>query len=245
MVFRLHIYALVFTTIIFSQVYQNGDYLKYLSGNICENDSLEWSSTKKGLSDVLFISSFATWWIPCQTESQEIEKIHKEFKDRGVEVIGAGMDWNNPFSCEEWVEKFNLTYPILDDSEGEKIYNYFGNGIVPYNVVIDRNMRLIYSSSGFNKDEIVDAIKTGLKTSIKHELPLKKNKLSQKIDSIFYYDSIVSINFSSKRTCFYVAQLNVKRSLIKLIFISFYIYVLLQISVINRATFFIKYGVFF
>ena len=177
MVFRLHIYALVFMTIIFSQVYQNGDYVKNLSGNICENGSLEWSSTKKELSNVLFISSFATWWIPCQTESQEIEKIHKEFKYQEVEVIGAGMDWNNPYSCEEWVEKFNLTYPILDDSEGEKIYNYFGNGVVPYNVVIDRNMRLIYSSSGFNKDEIVDAIKAGLKTSIKRELPLKKNKL--------------------------------------------------------------------
>ena len=87
------------------------------------------------------------------------------------------MDWNNPYSCEKWADKFNLTYPILDDSEGEKIYNYFGDGVVPYNVVIDRNMRLIYSSSGFNKDEIVDAIKTGLKTPIKQELPLKKNKL--------------------------------------------------------------------
>ena len=178
MVFRMHIYALFFITIIFSQVYQNGDYVKNLYGNICENDSLEWTSTKKELNNVLFISSFATWWIPCQTESQEIEKIHKEFKNQGVEVIGAGMDWNNPYSCEKWAEKFNLTYPILDDSEGEKVYNYFGNGVVPFNVVIDRNMRLIYSSSGFNKDEIVDAIKTGLKTSIKQELPLKKNKLS-------------------------------------------------------------------
>ena len=177
MVFKLNIYALVFITIIFSQVYQNGDYVKNLSGNICGNDSVEWSSTKMGLNNVLFISSFATWWIPCQTESQEIEKIHKEFKNQGVEVIGAGMDWNNPFSCKEWVEKFNLTYPILDDSEGEKIYNYFGDGVVPHNVVINRNMRLIYSSSGFNKDEIVDAIKTGLKTSIKRELPLKKIKL--------------------------------------------------------------------
>ena len=88
------------------------------------------------------------------------------------------MDWNNSYSCEKWAEKFNLTYPILDDSEGEKIYNYFGDGVVPYNVVLDRNMKLIYSSSGFNKNEIVDAIKTGLKTSIKRELPLKKNKLS-------------------------------------------------------------------
>ena len=61
MIFRLHIYALFFTTIIFSQVYQIGDYVKNLCGNICENDSLEWSSTNKELSNVLFISSFATW----------------------------------------------------------------------------------------------------------------------------------------------------------------------------------------
>ena len=50
-----------FLTICFSQVYQNGDYVKNLSGNICGNDALEWSSTAKGLSNVIFISSFATW----------------------------------------------------------------------------------------------------------------------------------------------------------------------------------------
>ena len=80
---------------------------------------------------------------------------------------------------EDAISYFKVSDKITHDlSEGKKIYNYFGDGIVPYNVVIDRNMRLIYSSSGFNKDEIVDAIKTGLKTSIKNELPLKKNKLS-------------------------------------------------------------------
>jgi len=89
------------------------------------------------------------------------------------------MDWNNPYSCEEWSEKFNLTYPLLDDSEGERIYNYFGNGVVPYNVVIDRNGKLIYSASGFNKDEIVDAIKIGLKISKKENSLLKEIKLEQ------------------------------------------------------------------
>ena len=61
MILRLHIYALFLTTIIFSQVYQNGDYINNLSGNICGNDGLEWSSRAKGLSKVIFISSFATW----------------------------------------------------------------------------------------------------------------------------------------------------------------------------------------
>ena len=97
----------------------------------------------------------------------------------GVEVVGAGMDWNNPYSCEEWSEKFNLTYPLLDDTEGKRIYNYFGNGVVPYNVVIDRDGKLIYSASGFNKDEIVNAIKFGLKISKKENSLSKKNKIKK------------------------------------------------------------------
>ena len=89
------------------------------------------------------------------------------------------MDWNIPYSCEEWSEKFNLTYPLLDDSEGERIYNYFGNGVVPYNVVIDRNGKLIYSASGFNKDEIINAIKIGLKISQKENSLSKEIQLEQ------------------------------------------------------------------
>ena len=61
MIFNLHLYALFLITISFSQVYQNGDYVKSLSGNICGNDGLAWSSITKGLSNVIFISSFATW----------------------------------------------------------------------------------------------------------------------------------------------------------------------------------------
>ena len=61
MIFNLHLYALFLITISFSQVYQNGDYVKSLSGNVCGNDGLEWSSATKGLSNVIFISSFATW----------------------------------------------------------------------------------------------------------------------------------------------------------------------------------------
>ena len=98
----------------------------------------------------------------------------------GVEVIGAGMDWNNPYSCEQWSEKHNITYPLLDDSRGERIYNYFGNGVVPHNIVIDRNGIFIYSESGFNKEEIVNAIIIGLKISKKENNSLSKEiKLEQ------------------------------------------------------------------
>ena len=62
----------------------------------------------------------------------------------------------------------------MDDSKGSQIYNYFGDGIVPYNVVIDMSGRLIYSDSGFKRKEIINAIESGLKTPRINAVYLKK-----------------------------------------------------------------------
>ena len=175
----IHTYLLIcFLSIQFahSQIFEVGDHIDDLVGNVCENGNDDWKFSFDENKKVLFISSFATWWKPCQSEAQTIEEIYKQFKYKDVEVIGAGIDWNQPYSCEEWAKKFQLTFPILDDSKGRQIYNYFGDGIVPYNVVIDRNGRLIYSDSGFKKQDIVNAIESSLKTPKIDSLYIKKNK---------------------------------------------------------------------
>ena len=159
-----------------SQVFEVGDYINDLVGNICENGDIDWKLSLDKNNKVFFISSFATWWKPCQSEAQTIEEIYKEYKDKGVEIIGAGIDWNQPYNCKEWAKEFRLSFPILDDSKGRQIYNYFGNGIVPYNVVIDRNGRLIYSDSGFIKENIVNAIELGLKIPKTDTVYFKKKK---------------------------------------------------------------------
>ena len=90
------------------------------------------------------------------------------------------MDWNFPYSCQEWAKNFKLTYPLIDDSEGKSVYNFFSDGTVPYNVVIDRNGKLIYSKSGFDKDEIINAIKNGLKVPKTEFLQVDKRIFDQK-----------------------------------------------------------------
>ena len=89
-------------------------------------------------------------------------------------VRGAGIDWNQSYSCGEWAKKLRLTFPILDDSKGRQIYNYFDDGIVPYNVVINSNGKLIYSDSRIKKKEIVNAIESDLKTPKIDSVRLKK-----------------------------------------------------------------------
>lgn len=72
------------------------------------------------------------------------------------------MDWNQPYSCSGWGETFGLTIPILDDNSGNNIYNLFGIGYVPHNVVIGGDGTLIFTDSGFNSNTITAMIEEGL-----------------------------------------------------------------------------------
>ncbi len=77
-------------------------------------------------------------------------------------MIAHGFDWTS-YSCEGWADAFGITYPILDGgSTGGEIWNAFGNGYIPHNVVIDGDGVVLYSQSGFSLAGIVAAIEDGL-----------------------------------------------------------------------------------
>ncbi len=76
-------------------------------------------------------------------------------------VIAAGDDWHQPYSCEDWATTFGLSYPILDD-DNTYIYNLFGTGYIPHNVIIDDQGVVLYSQSGFNQSTIISVINSAL-----------------------------------------------------------------------------------
>lgn len=76
-------------------------------------------------------------------------------------IMAAGFDWNQPYSCDEWSNAFGLTYLMVDDTDNEA-WNIYGDGYIPHNVVLDHNMQVLYTNSGFNQNEIIEAIDIGL-----------------------------------------------------------------------------------
>ena len=85
-------------------------------------------------------------------------------------VIAAGDDWHQPYGCEDWSETFGLTYPILDDDNGN-IYSLFGTGYIPHNVIIDDQGMVLYSQSGFNQSAIISIINSALENIKNKTLP--------------------------------------------------------------------------
>ena len=50
---------------------------------------------------------------------------------------------------------------MVDDTDNEA-WNIYGDGYIPHNVVLDHNMQVLYTNSGFNQNEIIEAIDIGL-----------------------------------------------------------------------------------
>ena len=85
-----------------------------------------------------------------------IESIYNEYYAAGLRVVSLGMEWG-PYNCIAWGESFSLTYPILDDTDN-LLYNKLTYNSVPHNLIIDHNMNVIYSTTGFNESAIRDII---------------------------------------------------------------------------------------
>jgi hypothetical protein len=68
--------------------------------------------------------------------------------------IGAG---ETEETCQWWIEQFGLTHPVLADPTGN-IYNLFGDGYVPFNSIIDGEMILQYTTSGYDEQAVIAMI---------------------------------------------------------------------------------------
>jgi len=83
-------------------------------------------------------------------------------------VLGIGHQWGQPYTCDSWASELGLSYPILndennpDDEEDEEAWELFGSGAIPHNIIINHNMEIVYSETGFAPFVVQDVIENAL-----------------------------------------------------------------------------------
>jgi len=127
-----------------------------------QNDTV---NIKEHQGKVVFMNFFATWCPICIKELPYIEKeIYQEYKNnKNFELLVFGRE----HSAEELVsfqKKNEYTLPFIPDPE-RKIYALFAEKYIPRNIVLNREGKIIYESTGFNEEEFAQ-----LKQVIKQEL---------------------------------------------------------------------------
>ena len=113
---------------------------------------------KRQLADlkgkVVVLNFWATWCGPCRVEMPAFAKVHAEYRDRGVEIVGAANEERDSRAkVAEYVRGLGIQFPIWLEAEAEHM-EVFGVGPeLPATVIIDPQGRLAVRIRGVT-DEI-------------------------------------------------------------------------------------------
>lgn len=98
---------------------------------------------------LVVLNFWATWCPPCVEEMPDLQRIHDEYRTRGVTVVGLGID--SPSALRRFRDEHGLTLPLYwAGAAGNQLGRDLGNfaGALPYTILIDRNGRIVQARLG-------------------------------------------------------------------------------------------------
>ena len=88
----------------------------------------------------VLLSFWASWCGPCRRELPEVARLHEQFKDRGLVVLGINDEGKG--TARKFAEKNELPFPILDDS-GEKAHRLYRVRAIPSVFLINAEGKVV------------------------------------------------------------------------------------------------------
>jgi len=104
---------------------------------------------------VVFLNFWATWCIPCRQEMPTMEKLHREFKGHGLEVVAINFRESRK-EVRNFFDELGLTFTALLDKDG-KVSEEYGAWSIPLSYFINRNGEFAGKVAGYRKWDSADA----------------------------------------------------------------------------------------
>jgi peroxiredoxin len=107
---------------------------------------------------VIIINFWATWCSPCLYEIRDFVAYQEQYKARGLQIIGVGLDEEKKLRNVQRTLEINYPVLVADPVDNSGLMERWGNssGVVPYTVVIDRDGRVTYTLRGLMNREVFD-----------------------------------------------------------------------------------------
>jgi peroxiredoxin len=108
---------------------------------------------------VVILDFWATWCGPCRAEIPGFIALQKQYKKRGLVVVGLSVDEDGADVVKPFVQKLGMNYPVvLAEKKTQEAFG--GIEAVPTTFLIDREGRIVKEHMGFaDKDEFENEIK--------------------------------------------------------------------------------------
>ena len=86
----------------------------------------------------VLLNFWATWCAPCREEMPSMERLHHQYKDRGLRVVAISVDSAGADTVARFVKSLGLTFSIGLDPKQE-VANRYGVRALPSTFLLDRN----------------------------------------------------------------------------------------------------------
>ncbi len=112
---------------------------------------------------VVVLNFWASWCIPCKQEAPALERVWREFRSKGVVVLGLDSE---DFSgdARSFMRKYGVTYPVVRE-EGRDLYGPYGVTGVPETRVIDRSGK--YAGTQFYGATTASDLRRSIQTALR------------------------------------------------------------------------------
>lgn len=89
----------------------------------------------------VFLNFWGTWCKPCEREMPYMDHQYQLYKHQGVEILAVNVG-EPKLVVEEFVEKYQLSFPVLIDNKDQVLHTY-GVDPLPTSFLIDKDGKVI------------------------------------------------------------------------------------------------------
>ena len=101
----------------------------------------------------MVLSFMAAWCGPCIDELPTLNKLHKRYKDKHLQIVGISIDLEGPGAMQPIVQKLKIDFPIY--WRGEKAVERFKLNAIPMLLFV-RQGRMIERLHGNRSEKFLD-----------------------------------------------------------------------------------------
>ncbi len=96
---------------------------------------------------VMLINFWATWCEACMEEMPSLVKLHEEYKQHGLEVIGINLDEKPSQAIASTAAEFGMKFQNFTDADG-KLGDAFDVHAIPLTVIVDGSRKILEKVAG-------------------------------------------------------------------------------------------------